>query len=158
MIKTIKKTIRHYALFEPQDIVIVAVSGGPDSVALLHILKELEFEFCLELGVAHLDHGLRRGSSGDLVFVKNLAQKLNLPFFSRRLDWRKIKKQGSLEDQLKNLRYDFLFDTCKKFQAKKMVLGHTRDDQAETVLMRVLQGTGLRGLRGGWVLAVRQRR
>ena len=146
MIQKIKKTIHHYAMFEPSEKVIVAVSGGPDSVALLHILKELEFEFCLELGVAHLDHGLRRGSSGDLVFVKNLAQKLNLPFFSRRLDWRKIKKQGSLEDQLKNLRYDFLFDTCKKFQAKKMVLGHTRDDQAETVLMRILRGSGLYGL------------
>jgi tRNA(Ile)-lysidine synthase len=146
MLAQVLKTIKQHGMFEPGEKVVVAVSGGPDSVALLNILKEINIQLCLDMGVAHLDHHLRRGSARDLVFVKRLAKELNLPFFGRQLDWKKIKKQGSLEDQLRRLRYDFLFDACKKFQAKKLALGHTRDDQAETVLMRILRGSGLYGL------------
>lgn len=133
-------------MFEPGERVVVAVSGGPDSAALLHILDRLSLPLCLKLCVAHLDHRVRKDSAKDLDFVKRSAAALNLPFYGRALDWRRIKREGSLEDCLRKLRYDFLFDVCKKFKARRIALGHTKDDQAETVLMRILRGSGLYGL------------
>ncbi len=133
-------------MFEPRERVVVAVSGGSDSLGLLYILKALNAELCLKLSVASLDHGLRQDSAQDVRFVKKTAEELGIPFFSDALDWRRISKEGSLEDLLKKLRYDFLFGACRKFRAKKLALGHTKDDQAETVLMRLLRGSGLYGM------------
>ena len=146
MLLQVKKTIQQYRMFDSGEKVVAAVSGGPDSVALLCILKELNIKLCLDIGVAHLDHGLRSDSAKDLVFVRKLAQEMHFPFFSRVLSWKKIGRRGSLEDQLRRLRYDFFFDVCRKIGAKKIALGHTRDDQAETVIMRILRGSGLYGL------------
>lgn len=133
-------------MFEPGERVVVAVSGGPDSMLLLHLLVDLRISLGLKLCVAHLDHHLRKDSAGDSDFVRGVARSLGLAFYGRLLNWRKIKKEGSLEDLLRKQRYDFLFEICKKFHAKKIALGHTRDDQAETVLMRILRGSGLYGL------------
>lgn len=133
-------------MFETGEKVIVAVSGGPDSMALLYLLKELNALLCLDLYVAHLDHGMRRTSSQDHAFVKKTAEKLKLPFISEVLDSKKIKKGGSSEDILRRLRYSFLLKVAKKERARKIALAHHRDDQAETVLMRLLRGSGLYGL------------
>lgn len=146
MLQQILKTIRHYKMFEPGQKVVVAVSGGPDSVALLHALGKLNMQLCLKLCVAHLDHNLRRDSGDDLLFAKKLSQALHLPFYGETIDWKKEKCRGSLEDCLKRLRYGFFLKAAKRFGAKSIALGHTRDDQAETVLMRVLRGSGLYGL------------
>ena len=146
MLERVLKTIKKYQMFEPLERVVVAVSGGPDSIALLHVLNKTNPRLCLKLCVAHLDHGLRKDSAKDFAFVKKFAQSLKIPFYGRILDRRKIKTKGSLEDCLRKFRYGFLFDVCKKFHAKKIVLGHTKDDQAETVLMRILRGSGLYGL------------
>ncbi len=132
--------------------VFVACSGGPDSVALLHLLKTLEGPFKLRLGVLHFDHGLRgRASQADLAFVRKLARKLQIPFYAGRAKnlrrSAKTKKQ-SLEEAAREARYAFFVRTAKKTGARKIALGHTRDDQAETVLMRLIRGTGPRGLAG----------
>jgi tRNA(Ile)-lysidine synthase len=146
MIPQVLKTIKKYAMFSTGERVVVAVSGGPDSMALLHLLKEANALLCLDLIVAHLDHGLRKTSSQDRAFVKKTAQELNVPFVSQTLDPRKVKKSASLEDTLRRLRYAFLLKVAKKEHAQKIALAHHRDDQAETVLMRVLRGSGLYGL------------
>lgn len=146
MIQQALKTIKRYEMFRAGERVVVAVSGGPDSVALLHVLNQLNMQLCLKLFIAHLDHNLRRDSARDYAFVKNLAASLKIPFYGRGLDWKKIKKEGSLEDCLRRHRYDFLCEAARKVGATKIALGHTQDDQAETVLMRILRGSGLYGL------------
>lgn len=146
MIEQVKKTLKYYSMFDPGERVVVGVSGGPDSVCLLHVLKQLNFELCLDIQVAHFDHCLRKSSAADGVFVEKLASSLGVPFFCDRLNWKKTKRLGSLEGLLKKHRYDFLSRVCEKAHSKKMVLGHTQDDQAETVLMRILRGSGLFGL------------
>jgi len=146
MLNKVLKTIQRYKMFEPREKAVVAVSGGPDSMALLHVLCALNARLCLKLHVAHLDHHLRKDSHKDLIFVKKAAEELRIPFFCAVLDARHIEKQASLEDALRKLRYDFILGVCKKTRSKKIALGHTQDDQAETVLMRVLRGSGLHGL------------
>jgi tRNA(Ile)-lysidine synthase len=146
MLEQVLKTIQKYKMFEPRERVVVAVSGGPDSMALLHVLCALNTRLCLKLHVAHLDHHLRKDSHKDLIFVKKAAEGLKIPFYCAVLDARRIEKQASLEDALRKLRYDYILGVCKKTRSKKIALGHTKDDQAETVLMRVLRGSGLAGL------------
>ncbi|MFH0941387.1 MAG: tRNA lysidine(34) synthetase TilS [Candidatus Omnitrophota bacterium] len=146
MLEQVLKTIQKYKMFEPREKVVVAVSGGPDSIALLHVLRALNARLCLKLYVAHLDHSLRKDSRKDLIFVKKAAEGLNIPFYGAVLDVRRIEKQASLEDALRKLRYNFILAACKKIRSKKIALGHTKDDQAETVLMRMLRGSGLHGL------------
>ncbi|MCM8779945.1 MAG: tRNA lysidine(34) synthetase TilS [Candidatus Omnitrophica bacterium] len=145
-IQKIKNTIKKNNLIQKNDSVLVAVSGGPDSVALLYGLcalrKELKFELC----VAHLDHGLRQDSVKDREFVLNLAKKLKIPAVIGRVDIGKFSGTGSLEEIARNERQKFLFRVAKRCRANKIAIGHTRDDQAETVLMRIIRGTGLYGL------------
>ncbi|HOX54157.1 MAG: tRNA lysidine(34) synthetase TilS [Candidatus Omnitrophica bacterium] len=146
--KAFKSTARKYDLFSPGDRILVAVSGGPDSIALLYLLNSLKEEFGLSLCVAHLDHELRKEAKDDLLFVKKTAAGLDLPFISDSINIKRLARQGSVEEVAREARLRFLFKAAKKFHADKIALGHTKDDQAETVLMRVLRGTGLYGLRG----------
>lgn len=146
MINRVLSTIRKSGLLKKGDAVVVGVSGGPDSTALLYVLRGLQKELKLRLYVAHLDHMLRKDSSSDERFVRALAEKLKLPFISTRIDVKKLAFRGSVEEIARNARLGFLFNTAKKAGARKIALGHTLDDQAETVLMRVLRGSGLYGL------------
>lgn len=132
--------------------VLIACSGGPDSVALLHLLERMAVPLRLRLGVLHYDHGLRgQASRADLRFVRQAARVLKVPFYSAkavRLRERAKSKKQSLEEAAREERYAFFIRTARKAGVKKIALGHTRDDQAETVLMRLIRGTGLRGLAG----------
>jgi len=143
-----KETIKKNKLIQKKDKILVAVSGGPDSMALLLKLNALKSSFGLSLHIAHLDHGLRKDSGSDALFVANWAKKLNIPIRLKKLDPKIIQKQGSLEEILRDKRIEFLIATAKKIKANKIALGHNLDDQAETVLMRILRGTGLSGLSG----------
>jgi len=139
--------------------VLVAVSGGPDSVALLHILFGVRDEFGLRLHVAHLNHMLR-GEQGarDARFVTELATRLHLPCTCEERDVRAFQKRSansSLEDAARQVRYQFLNETADRAGATRIALGHMADDQAETVLLHLVRGTGLSGLRG--MLPVRGR-
>ncbi|MFH1198817.1 MAG: tRNA lysidine(34) synthetase TilS [Candidatus Omnitrophota bacterium] len=144
----LNKTISSYNLFNEGDRVVAGVSGGPDSVALLYLLNDLKKVLGLKLYVAHLDHMLRRGSSKDAEFVKKLAQKLGLPAIIGQINVKRIAQKGSIEEIARNARLGFLFRVAKENKARKIALAHNMDDQAETVLMRILRGSGLYGLAG----------
>lgn len=139
----VKKTIRAYGLLRKNDRVVVGVSGGPDSLALLHILSGLRKELRLELHVAHLDHQLRPGSARDLEFVAAQAKKLRVGFTGG-----SARIAHPSEESCRKARLEFLFAVAKKQKAGKICLGHNLDDQAETVLMRLIRGAGLLGLAG----------
>lgn len=126
--------------------VIVAVSGGSDSVALLRILRELGEEFGLALAVAHLDHGVRGATAeADARFVADLAGQLGLPFELGR--W-SPPRPAHFEADARRARYDWLVEAARRHGAAAVAVGHTQDDQAETILQRILRGTGPRGLAG----------
>lgn len=146
-----QKTINQHGMFRVGDTVVVAVSGGPDSVALLHLLVELREVYSFNLYVAHFDHTLRgRESTEDAFFVKSLAQELGLPFHPGQGDVHALKqKEGlSLEEAGRELRYKFLREVAEITGAQKIALGHTADDQAEEFLLRLIRGSGTRGLSG----------
>ncbi len=149
-LKKVKEYISREGLLKKGDKVIVAVSGGPDSFALLHILHELSRELKLELIVAHLNHSLRKEAEVEEAEVGKIALSWSLVFESKTVDIKRLKKQkGISEEEAGRLaRYEFLFDTANKYGASKIASGHHLDDQAETVLLNVLRGTGVDGLAG----------
>ncbi len=125
--------------------VVVAVSGGADSVALLHVLRELRQALALSLHVAHVDHRLRADSDRDARFVTDLAARFALPVDVLPVD---VPSQGSPEDAARRARYAALEALADRIGADRIAVAHTADDQAETVLMRVLEGAGPGGLAG----------
>lgn len=138
-------------MFEPDDCVLVGVSGGPDSVALLHLLLALSPLLSIKLGVAHLNHSLRlKDSDNDAEFVKSLCLKLNLPFHIQKIDVQQYKKtnQLSLEEAARQVRYDFFNDISRKKGYNKVALGHHLDDNAELILMNIFRGSGPLGISG----------
>ena len=129
--------------------IVVAFSGGPDSTALLHSLHTLKDEFKLKLHAAHLDHGLRaEASQADADFAHDFAQSLDIPFVAKKVDTYALRAERrlSIEDAARKLRYKFLSKAVLERGANCIALGHTLNDQAETVLMRALRGSGLEGL------------
>jgi len=144
---------RRERLFTPGDRVLVAVSGGPDSVALLHLLVRLRSEWALHLGVAHFDHGLRGAESrADSEFVADLARRLDLPCHTGAGEVKAAAQRDRLSVQMaaRKLRQQFLRDTRRHHAYTKIALGHTADDQVELFWLRVLRGAGLEGLKGMW--------
>lgn len=148
LIEKVKTAIKKYGLLKKGDTVLIGVSGGTDSLTLLYVLNYLKKEFQLKLHIAHLDHMLRRDSANDRKFVEKTAQKLDIPATCEKINIKEIAKKGSLEEICRNARLDFLFKAAKNIKADKIALGHNLDDQAETVLMRLLRGSGLYGLSG----------
>ncbi len=138
-------------IFGPGEKLLVGVSGGPDSVFLLNTLSCLQKYFGFKIYIAHVNHCLRGAESdADELFVRNLAFEKAAPFFLCRVNAAKIAKNEklSLEDAARKARYNFFLNLCRIHKITKIVLAHTKDDQAETVLMRILRGTGLTGLCG----------
>jgi tRNA(Ile)-lysidine synthase len=146
----VEKTIREHDLLRPKDRILVAVSGGPDSVALFHILLQLSATWRWALAVAHLHHGLRgRDADEDLAFVKQMAKEANLPFFDRKLPLGYLKRmRGSLQETARRERYRILEALRSEWKGHKIALGHQADDQTETVLAALLRGAGTKGLSG----------
>lgn len=149
-LSVVRKTIKRFSMLSPGETVVVGVSGGADSVGLLYILTELE-EYNLKLIVSHLNHGIRaEEGKRDAEFVEGIAKSLNLPCEIGNVDTPDFKEKSnlSLEEAARILRYGFFKQVMEKYGAQKIATGHTLDDQAETVLMRIIRGSGALGLSG----------
>lgn len=147
----VRQAIKDGRLLEKGERILVGVSGGADSVALLTVLHELSGEEGWELHVAHVEHGLRGEESlADAEFVKRLCGELRLPFHLGQPDVKNFarKKRVSIQVAARELRYAFFLETARAVGAAKLALAHHADDQAETVLMRILRGTSVSGLAG----------
>ncbi|MGE5550007.1 MAG: tRNA lysidine(34) synthetase TilS [Bacteroidota bacterium] len=149
MLARVQEFIAANGLMRPGDRIGVAVSGGVDSVCLLHVLKSLSL-LHLELVVCHLDHGLRPESKEEAEFVRRLAARWQLPFCEARLPVRAYAGSHhlSLEMAARELRYAELNRMADERHLDRVALGHQRDDQVETILLRIMRGTGLEGLAG----------
>jgi len=143
---TVRRTVRERALVSSGDHVLVGCSGGPDSTALLHVLHRLRGELGITVCAASVDHGLRPESAAEVAQVGELAGTLGAPFYSVRVE---VPSEGaSIQARARELRYGALREIARSHGATRIAVGHTRDDQAETVLARVLRGAGIRGLGG----------
>lgn len=148
LVTRISRCIGDYEMISRGDRVLVGVSGGPDSVALIHVLCELASSLGIESAVAHFDHGMRPESAAhEIEWVELLAGRLGLHFYSGRLDT-PVGRRGSLEAELRKARYRFLERTARNDGFSKIAVGHQADDNAEAVLMHLLRGSGIRGLSG----------
>lgn len=151
MLNKVKETIKKHNMFDMEDCIVVAVSGGPDSVALLKVLSVVSGEHRLSLVAAHLNHGMRgKESDSEEVFARKLCESMGIAFESEYMDIPALVKgeKRSPEDICRDVRYNFFEKVRKKYKADKIALGHNLDDQAETVVMKFLRGSGMGGLRG----------
>ena len=142
----LRKALQEECQLSVDRLVVVGVSGGPDSLCLLDCLLSQG----LPLLAAHFDHGLRPESAQDALRVQEIVREMGAPFCTGREDVRALAKRAglSLEEAARKARYQFLFHEARARQAQAVAVGHTADDQVETVLMHLLRGAGLSGLRG----------
>lgn len=151
VIEKVRDTIEKHQLIKRGDKVIVALSGGPDSVCLLHVLCRLREEYNLKIYAVHLNHRLRGlDAHKDALYVSDLCNKLSVSCFIKAIDvdgYCKDKKL-SVEEGARELRYKLFDDLLIRLDADKVCIGHNKNDQAETVLMRIMRGTGINGLKG----------
>lgn len=151
VVERVRQTVVRDALFGEGDVLIAGVSGGADSTCLAHVLARVVSDLGARfVGLAHLDHGLRPASTADAAFCADLASGLGLAFETRRADIRgEARARGtSIEDAARTVRYGFLNEAAAALGANRIAVGHTRNDQAETVLLRLVRGAGPAGLAG----------
>ncbi len=151
-VRNVRTFIEANGLIARGDFVLAAISGGPDSVALATVLSDLRVELDkerpFELSLAHVNHGLRPEADAEEQFVRDMCGRLGLRLKSKRVDTRAFAASAklSIEEAARELRYAFLDETVREGGHTKVALGHTLNDQAETVLMRLIRGAGVRGL------------
>jgi len=151
LLTQVMETIEEYGLLVRGEPVVVGVSGGPDSLCLLHVLKHLAPGYGVTLHVTHLEHGIRgEESEADAQFVAGLAHRWGLPVTVEHADVPRLAEEEGLapEEAARRARYGFLARVAGQIGASRIAVGHNADDQVETVLMHFLRGSGLAGLRG----------
>lgn len=144
-------TINRHNLIEKGDKIVLGISGGPDSVCLLHILNRLKETLDIEIYAAHLNHQIRGiEAQKDALYVTQLCEKMGIKYFVRSIDVPKYCEENklSIEDGARKLRYEMFYEIMRRTHANKIAIAHNMNDQAETVLMHIMRGTGLQGLRG----------
>ncbi len=141
----VKKAIKEYNLISEEDKVLVAVSGGPDSITLLNILYKFGYNIC----TAHVNHGIRDNAKNDEEFVKKFCEERNIPFFVKSVKLMDMDPNGmTIEELGRKVRYDFFYEVMEKESCTKIATAHNANDNAETVMMNIIRGTGLAGLKG----------
>lgn len=151
IIKKVKHTIEKYNMISMGDHVLVGLSGGPDSVCLLQILNILKPEYRLKISAAYIDHGLRPDDvPEEIKFCKHLCESLNIPFYTQSIDVKSFAENEkiNIQEAARILRYGAMEQISINIKAHKIAVAHNADDQAETVIMRLLRGAGPAGLSG----------
>ena len=143
-----KNTLKKYDLLKKKDKVILGVSGGPDSVCMLYQFFQIKKEYKIQLVCAHFNHSLRKEADREEEFIRKLCAKLEIKFVSEKKDVQSFFDGDSLEQTARKLRLDFFMKVSRRVKIKKVALAHHKDDLIETVLMRMIRGSGLKGLRG----------
>lgn len=144
------ETIKKYNLIEENDKIILGVSGGPDSIAMLVLLNELKDIFKFEIVVAHINHGIRENAILDEEYVKNFCSNINVKFYclhAKVLEYANEQKLG-VEEAGRKIRYQFFDEILEKEAAQKIAIAHNKNDNAETIIMNILRGSGSKGLIG----------
>lgn len=144
-------TINKHELIQKGDKIVVGLSGGPDSVCLLHILSRLKEELDLEIYAAHLNHQIRGiEAQKDAFYISKLCEEMGITFFIKSINVPEYcEKNGvSIEEGARKLRYEMFYEIKNNTRANKIAIGHNLNDQAETILMRMMRGTGIQGLKG----------
>lgn len=144
------QTIKTYNLIDKEDKIVVGVSGGPDSMCLLDILCCLKEKLEIEVIVAHINHGIRKEANEETEYVQKYCKKNNILCYIKKVDIPKLAKEQKLgtEEMGRKVRYDFFEEVAKNAQANKIATAHNSNDNAETVLMNLLRGSGVSGLKG----------
>jgi tRNA(Ile)-lysidine synthase len=151
LVHRILSAIRKYRMFSGGETILIGLSGGPDSVCLVHILNRLKDSLKLDLHAIYIDHGLRAGETGqEISFCKDFCKSLPVPFITKSIEVKAYAAEQKLNKQeaARLLRYRVFEETAHEVNAHKIALGHTSDDQAETLLMRLFRGAGSAGLAG----------
>jgi tRNA(Ile)-lysidine synthase len=159
LLQQVAETIERHQLLNKGDRVVVGVSGGMDSMVLLHVLHAFRESLCLELIVAHVNHGLRPAESEkEAELVERESRQLGYLFEYEQFDVSGFQKESgySPQDAARKIRFHFFNHLITKHEAQKLALGHNADDQVETILLRLIRGSGLRGLKG--MLPIREGR
>ena len=144
------KTIKKYNLINEGDKIIVGVSGGPDSICLLHILHELKENLKIELYVAHVNHMIREVADSETEYVKEICKKMNIECFVKKVDILTLakKQRKGTEEVGRSVRYQFFDEVLEKTNSNKIATAHNNNDRAETVILNILRGSGISGLKG----------
>ena len=144
------ETIDKYNMIENWDSVIVAVSGGPDSISLLYTLIRLRDKLNIKLSVAHVNHMLREVADSETRYVEHFCECNYVDCFVKRVDVKKLAEEQkiSTEEAGRNARYEFFEEIFDKIHANKIAIAHNKNDNAETILMNIMRGTGLSGIKG----------
>ena len=143
-------TIKKYNLIKENDTIVIGVSGGPDSMTLLNVLYNLRENLKINIVVAHINHMLREEADSETEYVQNFCKNINIDCFVKRADINNISKKKKVSTELagRNARYDFFEEIAQKVNANKIATAHTANDNAETVLMNLMRGSGTSGLKG----------
>jgi len=144
------ETIKKYNLIESGDKIVLGVSGGPDSISMLNILNEIKEEYKFEIYVAHINHMIREDAEDDEKYVQQYCKEKGIEFFAKRIDVQQIASKNKIgtEEAGRNIRYDFLDEVMQKVGANKIAVAHNKNDKIETIIMNLLRGSGLLGLKG----------
>ena len=148
------ETIKKYNLIEKGDKLVLGVSGGPDSIAMLDILNEIKIDEKIDLNfqivVAHINHMIREEADDDEKFVKDFCKKKNIEFYSKSIDVQKLANTNKIgtEEAGRNARYEFFDEILKKTKSNKVAIAHNKNDKAETIIMNFMRGSGISGLKG----------
>lgn len=143
-------TINKYSMVNENDRIVVGVSGGPDSVSLLCILYNLQKKLNIKIYVAHINHMIRKEADEESEYVRKICEKLNVEFYMKKVDVQNEAKRLKIgtEEAGRNIRYSFFEEIAQKVEANKIATAHNSNDNAETVLMNIIRGTSVSGLKG----------
>ena len=154
MKEEVLKTIKKYNLIESGDKLVLGVSGGPDSISMLNVLREIAEDETIDLKfqivVSHINHNIRKEAKEDEEFVKKYCDENNIKFFSKSIDVEKIANNSKIgiEEAGRKVRYEFFDEVLNKTNSNKIAIAHNKNDKVETMIMNVLRGSGLLGLKG----------